>query len=120
MATFRSKRTTVQPAIWVPRCVVFLSADAATPRARLARLPVVVCGILGLVQYERKMKKIAFGFGGTVRAAPSVGRPPRARVRDIVRAHGDGGRRADGALRRSAGFVPAGPEGPKVRGDCVS
>lgn len=54
------------------------------------------------------------GLGGTVRAAPAVGGPPRARVRDALRADGDGGRRADGALRRAAGTLPAGPQGPQV------
>lgn len=57
----------------------------------------------------------ALGSGGAVRAARAVGGPPGARVRDLVRADGDGGRRADGALRRSAGAVSAGPTGPQVR-----
>lgn len=49
-----------------------------------------------------------------MRTARAVGGPPRARFRDVVRANGDRWRRADGALRRAAGVVPSGPQGPQV------
>ena len=57
----------------------------------------------------------AVGSGGTVRATGSVGGPPGAGFRDLVRADGNGGRRADGPLRRSPGTFPAGAQGPEAR-----